>query len=137
VLGAALALALHRRGCRVRAEPGAPVSLEGEGGALAPFDTIHDILLAKIEPGTWRRLCAGLRIGDEVLAPGTPAEAVDTVPAVPLARLLGALQSPTAPAGGPPEIQCWSCRHPLVVTEDTRGRKVRCPGCGASQKLPG
>jgi Zn-dependent protease with chaperone function len=137
VLGAALALVLHRRGCRVRAEPGVSVAFEGEGGALAPFDTIHDILLAKIEPETWRRTCAAFRIGDEVLAPGTSAEVRGDVPAVPMSRLLAALQSPAAPAGAPAEIQCWSCRHPLAVTEDTRGRKVRCPGCGASQKLPG
>jgi Zn-dependent protease with chaperone function len=139
VVGQALGLALHDRGCRIRALPGEPVSFENERGTLAPFQAVDDILLAKIEPEAWRRTCAQFRLEDAVLAPGpavevTPAPAdrtsTDLVPTAPRRLAM--------PAGdGAAQIRCWSCRHPLPVSAATRGGTIRCPGCGTSQKLLG
>jgi hypothetical protein len=34
------------------------------------------------------------------------------------------------------QVQCWSCRAPLIVTPETRGTKAKCPRCGTKQSLP-
>ena len=66
-LGAALAGALAGRGWRVRALPGEPIVLEGEGGALDPFQIVDDLALGKIDQVTWRARCAALGLADMAL----------------------------------------------------------------------
>jgi DNA-directed RNA polymerase subunit RPC12/RpoP len=34
------------------------------------------------------------------------------------------------------EVRCWSCKEPLPVTPETRGKKIRCPRCRTKQELP-
>jgi hypothetical protein len=34
------------------------------------------------------------------------------------------------------EVHCWSCKAPLAVTPETRGKNVKCPRCGTKQPLP-
>lgn len=33
-------------------------------------------------------------------------------------------------------INCWRCKAPLPMAEETRGKNVRCPQCGTKQRLP-
>jgi heat shock protein HtpX len=66
-LGATLAGALAARGWRVRALPGEPIVLEGEGGALDPFQTVDDLVLGKIDQTTWRARCAALGLAGVTL----------------------------------------------------------------------
>ena len=140
LLAAALGVVLHARGCRVRKLPGEPIWIEGPGGALDPFQTVQDVLWAKIEPATWRRMCGEFQVEDAVLAPGTLAEITpeERWQALGGAPSLAASGRPsprrTEPAGA---ICCWSCRQPLPVTEARHGHRIRCPECGTSQKLPG
>jgi hypothetical protein len=119
---------------------GEPIWIEGPGGALDPFQTVQDVLWAKIEPATWRRMCGEFQAEDAVLAPGTLAEITpeERWQALGGAPSLAASGRPTPrrtePAGA---ICCWSCRQPLPVTEARHGHRIRCPECGTSQKLPG
>ena len=64
----ALAAALAGQGWGVRTLPGEPIVLEGEAGALDPFQTIEDLLLGKVDQVTWRARCAALGIAEVALA---------------------------------------------------------------------
>jgi hypothetical protein len=33
-------------------------------------------------------------------------------------------------------VSCWRCKTSLKVTDQTRGKKVRCPSCGMKQAMP-
>ncbi len=37
----------------------------------------------------------------------------------------------------PPDlVHCWRCKQPITVTEENRGKRVRCPACGTRQLMP-
>jgi hypothetical protein len=48
----------------------------------------------------------------------------------------GSTSTPLGTRPRPTSIQCWSCKGPIEVTEQNRGRKVRCSKCGTTQSLP-
>jgi len=49
------------------------------------------------------------------------------------AGLVEAPRRATAPVH---QVRCWRCKAPLVVTPETRGKKVKCQQCGTKQELP-
>jgi len=56
-------------------------------------------------------------------------------------RLAGSTPQPSGmqPASAttlPSVVQCWSCNTPLPVTEEARGRNIKCEKCGVKQRLP-
>ncbi len=73
MLGAALALALHRVGWTILADPGAPVSLRKGDADIEPFRVIEELGQKKLDPDAWRVRCAGLGIADLDLASAPPA----------------------------------------------------------------
>lgn len=64
VLGAALAVALLRRGWTLRAEPGDPVTLEQGGVVLSPFSLFGDLEEQRMTAEQWVALCARAGISD-------------------------------------------------------------------------
>jgi hypothetical protein len=64
ILGAALAVALLRRGWSLRAEPGDPVTLEQGGVLLSPFSLFGDLEEKRMTPEQWVALCAQAGISD-------------------------------------------------------------------------
>ena len=140
VLEAALGLVLHGRGGRVHNRLGRAVSVESPVGVLEPSSIVRDLLMAKIDPPSWTQLTTAFSLEDAVLAPGTfedftPRERRDA------REVATSLTADQRAAPRPLEvaitIRCWSCREALPVTEATRGRMIKCPACGTSQKLPG
>jgi hypothetical protein len=50
-----------------------------------------------------------------------------------------------ARASGAPEVasrvvvdgvNCWRCKRALAVSDENRGKTVKCPQCGTKQQLP-
>ena len=36
----------------------------------------------------------------------------------------------------PQTVQCWKCRHPIDVTPEIQGKKIKCPHCRKKQAMP-
>jgi hypothetical protein len=34
------------------------------------------------------------------------------------------------------EVNCWSCKQQINVTDKNRGTKIKCPHCGINQRMP-
>jgi heat shock protein HtpX len=72
VLGAALAVALVRRGWSLHADPGDRVTLEQGGASVSPFTLFDDLAEKTMTVDQWRALCTGAGISDLDLA--TPSD---------------------------------------------------------------
>jgi DNA-directed RNA polymerase subunit RPC12/RpoP len=33
-------------------------------------------------------------------------------------------------------MNCWRCKHSIAVSDESRGKTVKCPQCGTKQRLP-
>jgi heat shock protein HtpX len=64
VLGAALVVALVRRGWALHADPGEPVTLDRGGVTISPFTLFSDLQEKKLTPDQWRQLCSRAGISD-------------------------------------------------------------------------
>ena len=45
-------------------------------------------------------------------------------------------QPPLPPSRGVEEVRCWSCKAKIAVTDQNRGKKLKCSSCGTKQRLP-
>ncbi len=69
VLGAALCVALERRGGTVRSLPGEPVRVETEQGVVDPFAWAQELGTDALDPAEWRARCRTFGIEDDRLIP--------------------------------------------------------------------
>ncbi len=102
-------------------------ALLGEGRTKASTpEEFAEALRRASEPQHLEHLREVLRVGSEAIQAEAAERAAEVEKASELWR--------TRPT--PDTVQCWACRAPLMVTAETRGKKVKCPRCGTKQALP-
>jgi hypothetical protein len=84
--GAALMLALARRGFRVRSLPGEAVLVETPAGDLDPFATVRSLSDRTLGSDDWVARCRSLGLEGVSLEPAAPGPVGDLVPATQLVQ---------------------------------------------------
>lgn len=142
-LGVMLALAASRKGWIIRAAPGERVTVESPEGSIDPFATVHELASGAIDGQTWHRRCAELGLtGIEMLPTSsaavteTPAVALPTRPVTAPRVATRHVRETPALRDPPNTVQCWRCKTAITYTDETRGKKIRCPSCGTKQEMP-
>ena len=93
-----------------------------------PISAVRALAEGMTTTEAWKSQCEALGITGVCLgAPSSNAPAVIT-------RLPAPKVIPPGP--GANEIACWQCKHILAVTDENRGKKIKCPQCGTKQELP-
>ena len=116
-IGAALAIALIKRGWLLDVSPGAEVSLQLGEESIKPFAVFPQLVSGELAADAWRSQCAALGIGDVNLATGER-----------VARGIGDVSLVAAERDGGGGIEATSTPQPRWrKDEDTR---VSCPHCG-------
>lgn len=100
--------------------------LQGTAPAARSLEDMQRLIGAAKEPERLADLTRAVSAGEDALRVAAALKATEQ-------QALADLWARRPPVA---EVRCWSCKTPLPVTDDTRGKKVRCPRCGTRQALP-
>jgi Zn-dependent protease with chaperone function len=128
----AVGVVLLDDGWRVNRRPGRPIVLERGSDTFEPFAAIQALAAEGVIADAWKGKCVCLGISGRPLAGAAAQAALRQPGATPLTQRVPAAPEPTSVQ----EVNCWRCKHVLIVTPETRGRTVKCAQCGAKQQLP-
>ena len=128
VLAVGIGTLLLDRGWTAHTNPGMPVWFVRGSEMFEPISAVRALAEGMTTTEAWKSQCEALGITGVCLgAPSSNAPAVIT-------RLPAPKVIPPGP--GANEIACWQCKHVLAVTDENRGKKIKCPQCGTKQELP-
>jgi heat shock protein HtpX len=149
VLGVGVSVLLLDDGWQARTAPGNPVLLVRGSQVFDPFSEVRALAGGLLSEEAWKAKCHALGIAGKPLGHGSAIEGV-SVPAT--SGALSAVSAVTRSVAVPPiagrslnepprrveidQVNCWRCKHPLVLTTDNRGKTVKCSQCGTKQRLP-
>jgi hypothetical protein len=131
LFGMAVGVTLLENGWEVHAWPGRPITLKRGSDACDPFAAIQALADGRITLDAWRADCHALGIAGRPLAGAAVAVASQAATIASPVQRVPTISKPTTID----EVHCWRCKHALMLTAETRGKTIKCPGCATKQQL--